>query len=118
MRNYSNYKPSKGEVFIKPSLTVPDQSLPLKTLLERYVRGGDVVQFPAVYTGEDDNIELDKLSTIERVELLNEIRNGIAQTRMRLQEEQKQKSPVQSTDEPLAGSAVPSVNEGAEQTKQ
>lgn len=40
--NYTARPLSKGEVFTKPHLTVPDQAISIKRLLENYVRGKPV----------------------------------------------------------------------------
>jgi len=65
---YPIYEPL-GEVNTEPSLTVPDMSLPLKTLLTRYRRDGTEF-LEGVYTGDDpdlpDNFEhMDKMARID-----------------------------------------------------
>lgn len=44
----------KGKVFTQPSMTVPDQSMSIKTILERYARGLPVGGRLDEYYDEDD----------------------------------------------------------------
>lgn len=46
----------KYKVFTQPSLTVPDQSMSIKTILERYARGLPVGGRLDEYYDEDDNL--------------------------------------------------------------
>ncbi|WNK13245.1 MAG: hypothetical protein [Microvirus sp.] len=85
--NYPEYKQSGGvrslgEIYKKPSKTVPDMALSLKDLLERYVRGEDVVTLQPVYTddqGIPDGIE--NLSPIEKLALKGEIQDYVEEIR-------------------------------------
>jgi len=45
-----------AEVNTKPSLTVPDQSLSIKELVARYIRGEDVKIFPGTYAEEGEEL--------------------------------------------------------------
>ena len=38
-KTWSNSKPSEGQKFTMPSQTVPDQTMSMKTILERYAKG-------------------------------------------------------------------------------
>jgi hypothetical protein len=51
-----NYKEYKGQVNKQKSLTVPDQAMSIKTILDRFARGLPVEQFKPIY---DDNIDED-----------------------------------------------------------
>jgi len=51
-----NYKEYKGQVNKQKSLTVPDQAMSIKTILERFARGLPVEQFKPIY---DENIDED-----------------------------------------------------------
>ena len=39
IRNFMNYKEEKAKVFTEPSQTIPDQTMSLQTILERYAKG-------------------------------------------------------------------------------
>lgn len=74
--NWMTATPSPGKHFTEPSVTVPGQTLPLKVLLERYVRGGDVQVFPGVYDDVlPDNIE--KMDVFERLELASALKSVV-----------------------------------------
>jgi len=82
--NWSNYPGANGEVFTLPSLTIPGQSLSLKTLLERYVKGGAVAVFPPVYS--DDPLipdDLERMDEIERIEFARGIKTALHNARSR-----------------------------------
>lgn len=87
IRNWFNHDPlEKGtEKPFGASLTVPDQALPLKTLLERYVRGQEVHQFEPVYLGEDEEfVGVENMTFDERHEYLLQVNASIADARRRL----------------------------------
>lgn len=65
-----------GEVNGKPSLTIPDQALPIKEILARYVRGQDVVQFTPVYD-EDLVPGIEGMTEIERTDLARQMKDDI-----------------------------------------
>ncbi len=41
IRTWFNFEPGKEETFDQPSLAVPDMSLDIRTLYERYTRKGE-----------------------------------------------------------------------------
>jgi hypothetical protein len=51
-----NYKEYKGQVNKQKSLTIPDQAMTIKQIMERFARGLPVEQFKPVY---DENIDED-----------------------------------------------------------
>jgi hypothetical protein len=51
-----NYKEYKGQVNKQKSLTVPDQALSIKEIMNRYARGLPIEQFKPLY---DENIDED-----------------------------------------------------------
>jgi len=52
----ANEFPKNYRKILTPSLTVPDQTMPLKTILERYARGLPVGGRTDVYYDEDDDM--------------------------------------------------------------
>lgn len=83
--NQANYLQQKNltrkEVNNKPSLTVPDQSMPLKVMIERFVRGQSVEVFTPTYLGEDNDIPdtLERMDPMDRLDLSRQIKKGIKQ---------------------------------------
>lgn len=88
IRNWFNHDPLSVDGTEKPygaSLTVPDQALPLKTLLERYVRGQEVHTFDPVFLGEDEEfVDVEKMTFDERHEYLLQVNQSIALARTQL----------------------------------
>jgi len=82
--NYSVTGNVEGEKFTLPSLTIPGQTLSLKELLEKYVRGQDVTVFEGVYNDDDipDNLEL--MTEIERIDAARNLKDAIDVERERL----------------------------------
>ena len=54
-RNYNHYE-TEAEIFVshKPSKTVPGQDMPIRELVDRYVRGQNVETFKPVYSDDID----------------------------------------------------------------
>lgn len=78
VRTTMNYTPKKGKKFKQLSMTVPDDSIPLRVLLERYTKGlpVSIAQRTPVYEGEESMLNgtnpatLD-LADIEQMKLQN-----------------------------------------------
>lgn len=92
-RTAYNVKPSEGQIFTDPSLTIPGQSLSLRELLERYVISGTTETFKGTYTGEEeteipDNIE--KMDRMEKLDLARDLRHSIADAQQQLAFQQKE----------------------------
>lgn len=89
---------SKGETTDQPSLTVPDMSLPLKTLLERYTRGGTVATLTPVYNGEEEYPELEKMDKIQKMEALKATKAEIDDIRSDLQKRQNEEEKLKAEE--------------------
>lgn len=89
-----------GERFFGPSLTIPDQSLPLKVLLERYTVGGEVELFPGVYS--EDVPPFEYMSTIERVEYLFDMKQNNAKKLAYMKAMKEQEASADDEPEPKA----------------
>jgi hypothetical protein len=82
--NSKNFQ-NDGEKNFPPSLTIPDQTLSIKEILERYARGLPMDGKVPIYEGEDgDGIDPRRLDLSERAELqiqytqeLNEIKKSL-----------------------------------------
>lgn len=79
--NWSNYttkhnanpEGSKG-----PSKTIPGQSMPLKELVSRYMRGQNVIVHEGVFSDETmipDNLE--RMDPMDRIDYARQLREGI-----------------------------------------
>lgn len=88
MRNFKiitwgSYERKPDPVVFGKSMTVPDQSLTLKTLVTRYTRNQDVPVFPGVFASEDAG-ELLRMDKVEKAayasELRKYVRKGVAPT--------------------------------------
>jgi len=72
---------------MEPSQTVPDMTLSLQELVERYTRGQSVATFTPVYYGEDEEFaDVSRMDPIERIEYARFIREKISETRTSLAE--------------------------------
>jgi hypothetical protein len=88
----SKYRDPKKSVeyFDKASLTVQEHNISLKTLLERYTRGQNVAVYNPHFDFDSfgdglETLELDKLDTMERLELANNLKDSIKEHRIRLE---------------------------------
>lgn len=79
---WHTYSRPQGQVFTEKSLTQPDQSLSLKQLISRYVRGQDVTTFSAQYTDDPVLAEIQRMDAVERTAMAKEVhsyvRKGVA----------------------------------------
>lgn len=96
------YKIQKGETFDlekEPSLTIPDQAMSVKELLQRFTRGGEVkVLQPQFQEGELENefeLDLNLLDRMERLELLEATKENIAAMQLGLQQKAVPKPEIQ-----------------------
>jgi hypothetical protein len=90
-RSSINYQEKLEEQEVKssmePSQTVPDMTLSLQELVERYTRGQSVATFTPVYYGEDEEFaDVSRMDPVERIEYARFIREKIAETRTSLAE--------------------------------
>lgn len=105
-KNHYNSIPEAGEVNELASETVPDQSLSVKDILERYARGLPLQgRIPVWQSDPDDDLQFDNwehLDLAEREELINTYRselNQIAFRRKRELAEQKKKKLDKDVDD-------------------
>jgi len=94
--------PSVGEQIKGISLTVPDQSLSVRQLLERSVRGGELRGLSASYLTDDDEglgIDVDKMDRMEKLELKTQVGEQIEQLRnKKWKTKPKEQAPPSSPD--------------------
>lgn len=91
MRNASNYVQevlSNDELFgeknTEPSLTVPDQTLSMRQILERYYRGEAVSIYEPVYSDDEDVPDVEKMDKLEKLDLLRDVKEGISEIQDRM----------------------------------
>jgi len=94
VRNQYNGKlfPSDGEKNFGPSLTVPDQTMSIKEILDRYARGLPMEGKVPIYEGEDgDGIDPRRLDLSERQELQMQYSLELEELTKKLNENQNTK---------------------------
>jgi len=87
-----NNKKTEQEIksFLSPSQTVPDMTLSLQELVQRYTRGQSVATFTPVYYGEDEEFaDVSRMDPMERIEYARYIRQKIGEHRTTLAEQQR-----------------------------
>lgn len=61
-----------GEWNTKPSMTIPDQTLSMKDLVDKYIRGEHVEVFQGTYSDEDFS-EFDTMDKMEKLEYARQV---------------------------------------------
>ncbi len=86
VKNWYNFEPSdiRGEdCSLEPTKTIPNQTMSLKDLISRFVRGQDVVTLEPVYGIDEEGNEvlqlpeIDKMDQMERLEYLENVKDLI-----------------------------------------
>lgn len=84
------------EYFHQPSLTNPHHNIPLKELLDRHAKGMAVAVYHPHYDfdelgqGDIETLELQKLDTMERLELAQQLKYDIEQGEFALEQKKKE----------------------------
>lgn len=89
-RNY----PIKGEINTRPSMTIPDQSLSVKEIMQRYAQGMPLngIKDP-IYHGEDELIpDYGSMDLAEREALKSQIEGELITLKAKLIQEREQKA--------------------------
>lgn len=94
-RTDQTFQRGKGEIINQVSRTVPDQALPLATLLKRYVRGQDVAILQPEFQNQEslDEVfpEFDKMDKMQKLEYAEMVRKNVNNIRDRLSASAKSK---------------------------
>ena len=70
IKNRANYAPTPGKIFTEPSMTVPDQSMSMKTIMERFAKGLPLPdQKVELYDEESDGIRPQLLDLVDLQEM-------------------------------------------------
>jgi len=80
IRNPFTGSPYEGKKFVKPSETVPDQTMDVRTILKRYARGLPITgnaKAPEYHGIDGDGIDLRKLDLVERQQLADRAKQSI-----------------------------------------
>lgn len=77
------YAGPQREKFMLPSLTIPDQTLSLKDLISRYVRGQEIPTFTPQFDVDDEvvPVNLEKMTPQDRLDLARAVRKEIKEKR-------------------------------------
>jgi len=96
--NY-DYKEQQGEVNTLPSMTIPDQTMSIRTIVDRYTRGLPITGFTPIYEGEDFYMPDPKtLDLVDRAELLESAKQEVESLKSR---QWKETQDVENTVENL-----------------
>lgn len=96
--NY-DYNDQKGEVNTLPSMTIPDQTMSIRTIVDRYARGLPITSFTPVYEGDDFYMPDPKtLDLVDRAELLENAKQEVESLKSR---QWKETQDVENTVENL-----------------
>ena len=89
-----SYKGAKGQTFTQPSLTVPDQTMSIRTIMERYARGLPIDgQKTPIYDIENLSTGLDprKLDLVDIQEMGIEHKKTLSEHKNRLSKAEAKK---------------------------
>lgn len=96
--NYE-YQDQLGEVNTLPSMTIPDQTMSIRTIVDRYAKGLPVTAFTPIYEGEDFYMPDPKtLDLVDKAELLESAKQEVASIKSR---QWKETQDVENTVENL-----------------
>jgi len=96
--NYE-YQDQKGEVNTLPSMTIPDQTMSIRTIVDRYAKGLPISAFTPIYEGEDFYMPDPKtLDLVDRAELLENVKQEVESLKSR---QWKETQDVENTVENL-----------------
>lgn len=110
-KTHFNSLPDPGEVPTGPSLTVPDQSMSIKEILQRYARGLSTEDRERVpfYDGEEFVPDIKKLDLADIQELKEQTAEEIRRHRKTLSDAKAKSAAKKAADQtPKADAAVPS----------
>lgn len=97
VRNSLNYQfPTKGEVNTAPSSTIPDQTMTMREILERYARGLPIEAGKVpIYEGDEDYIPDPRtLDLAERQQLKEQFTQELADYSRNVENAQRQETTV------------------------
>nr|QJB19758.1 MAG: hypothetical protein [Microvirus sp.] len=110
IKTWANASPDKGEVILGVSMTVPDQSISLKILIEKYVRGEPVTTFHAQYDTDNEILAavpgIERLDAVEKLEAAKAISGAIEDIRKAAKAAPAPVAPVVPPPPPPAPPAV------------
>lgn len=95
----AHLRPYHGETFTLPSLTIPDQTMDIREILNRYAQGLPIEQKEPIFNDEEELPDWKKLDLSERYALINANKAEISQIQAELQAQSIQ--PTQPTPEAL-----------------
>lgn len=90
----AEYFPAYYAINSQPSLTIPDQTMTVKQIMDRYAHGLDPIgQKVPMYYGEDEQMEMDinRMDLSERYQWISQNRIRMSELRDRLQNPDKYK---------------------------
>jgi hypothetical protein len=85
---------TRYQIFTDPSLTIPDQTMSLRTMVTKYVKGLPITapNFDGVYTDDQDAIDYRKLDLAEQEEITRSVSNELKSIDDKLTQEKREKA--------------------------
>lgn len=131
-QNNYNYKDHKGEIPKGVSLTIPDQSMSIRQLIERHTRGQQIpIHMPSYQFTSDSEIDesmnipdMEKLDYFEKVELKENVQETIDETKKSIKARVKRVNKLAEAQKLAKQQAKPSegeakkISEGKTEQKQ
>lgn len=94
-KNILTFEPVQGKVITDKSLTVPDQTMSIRTILQRYARGLPIAgtTHEPEYLGEDMlGIDLRTLDISERAEVIGNAKRELQEIQDKIEKEKAEKA--------------------------
>ena len=92
---YTKYRrpDTRYQIFTQPSLAVPDQTIPIKTMVQRYAKGMpfNVPNLKGIYTDDEPAVDFNKLDLVEQDELFTSVLSEHKEIRDTIRREQQEK---------------------------
>lgn len=112
--NFQNYDHTANQVqpSVKPSKTIPGQDMPIKTLVDRYVRGQHVETFAPTYTDDLDPVFF-KMDKQDAAMTARQLRKDIEKEQQRAKQPGKQLDLEELIDEVKKEDKAPPVVDDA-----
>lgn len=92
-KNHFNSVPTTGEKFTQPSLTIPDQTMSIQTILKRYAQGQPLEgQREPIFHGDEEYLpDLNRMDPVDRQQYIETQTENLNNLKARYMAEKKEK---------------------------
>jgi hypothetical protein len=105
--NDDDFKGRGAEYNDQPSVTIPDQSLTMRELVERHVKGRDVAVLTPVYNGEESDVQIERMDPQERLDYARWLKGRISELERKLENDRENSTEdaeiIEDQDEGVGG---------------